>query len=148
LAARIQPLAYWSRWKAAALASVAAALAIIPNLPGFSRGLRYTAFYFTPVGAPIRVLSSVILGLTGLTLILLAIIYNIHRLAVWIEEDNLSWRAVTVKKLHLTNVKAVALTATGNIRIERADGGKAVEIPASLMRSRSDIQKVLSVLKT
>jgi hypothetical protein len=100
------------------------------------------------MGGPIRVLSSVILGLASFGLILLAIIYNIHRLAVWIGEDDLTWRAVTIRKLPLTNVKAVALTATGNIRIDRTDGGKPVEIPASLMRSRSDVRNVLSVLKT
>lgn len=125
------------------MAAFAAALAIIPNLPGFGRGLIYTAFFFTQFGTPIRVCSSLVLGFMGLVLGSLAIASNIHRLAVWIEGEDLVWRAITVRKLPLASIKSVAQTATGLIRLERTDGGTPAEIAASLMRSRSDVENVL-----
>lgn len=144
--AGIQPLAYWSRWKAAALAIATAAIAAAPVLPGTEPGWGYTAFFFTPIGSPIRIGLCACLALISLIVAIMAIAANLHRLAVWTDGATLYWRAVTVRRLSLAEIKSVRLDRTGVIRIQRKSGGRPVEIAASLLRSPADIEAVLRVL--
>jgi len=146
MATRIQPLAYWSRWKAAVWAIAAAALAIVPNIPGFGRPLSDTAFFSTPFGVAIRIFAALFFGCAALALASLAIASNLNHLAVWIEGDDLFWRGITVRKLPLASIKSVKLTANGVIRIVRTDG-KPAAIAASLIRSRSDVENIFKALE-
>lgn len=49
---------YFSLWRVACMEMFIISLAILPLVPGFHHGLRYTAFYYKPVFYPILIISS------------------------------------------------------------------------------------------
>ena len=140
------PVAYFSRWKGFALSAACWVIAIVPLIPGSGHGLVYTAFFFTPVGTPVRIAACLFIGFLALVGLVMGIYAARAPLAVWIEGDELRWRALKVRSLPLASIASAELTPWRTVRVYRRDGGRSIEIPASIFRSPRDTNAVLTRL--
>jgi len=136
-------LARFDRVKIGALALFSLALAIAPNLPGFGKGLRYTAFLYTPIGAPIRWSATIVLAVTGLIAMALFVEATVTSgTAIWLKGGELHWRALGHKRVSLMAIRSVSVKPR-LISLERNDGRKPIEFSTVALKS-SDAPEPLS----
>lgn len=123
-------------------------LAVAPNLPGFGRGLTYTAFFYTAWGSAIRLVATAFLA--GLALILAAMTLeaSIWPVAVWIDDGELRWRALGQRKLKLSSISDVSLDERARmIRVLRADGKGTITWSTVALRARDAPGPLLTRLR-
>ncbi len=140
-------LARFDRVKIGAMALFSLTLAIAPNLPGFGESLRYTAFFYTPIGAPIRWGATIVLAAIGL----MAMAYVVEATvtsgaAIWLEGGELHWRALGHKRMSLAAIRSVSVKPR-LISLERIDGGKPIEFSTVALRSSDAPEPLASRLR-
>jgi hypothetical protein len=142
---RIRVLARYSRWKAALLAAFLLCLAIVINLPHFGEDVTWTAYFYTRSGSLVRVGSSIALAAIGIVLAFQALRSNLSTRAVWIADGRLHWLDYRERSASISTVRSARFDRLqGLVRIER-DGGPDIQIAAVLLRSKADVDALLSL---
>jgi hypothetical protein len=126
------------------------ALALIPSLPGFGHGLTYSAFFYTTsLGVALRLASSAVLLLIGLSLLYGAsLVFSGSARGVWLDGGDIKWGRVGTKRLATSRLKSATFDPRRQgVVLELRDTERTMIIPTMGLRSSDAPEPLVSKLR-
>lgn len=136
----------FSLWRTLSIEIVILLLSVIPLIPGFVEGLRYTAFFYQPGIYAILILSSAFLGIIFLSL--LPLLWRALRGLPAIEfyEDYIRIYGATGRSIFTSKIRGVEGPKLGNLTI-KIEGARDATLPLFLYKNSSEeLSKIKAAL--
>ena len=136
----------FSLWRTLGIEVFVLSLSILPLIPGFEEGLRYTAVFYRPEFYPILVVSSIFLGIIFCSLLPLLWRALLGLPAVELSENSVRIYGAVGRSILKSDIRGVDGPKVGSLTI-KVTGARDATLPLFLYKNApTELQRIKSAL--